>query len=138
MTWLRRAWAWLSNLHWLENRLRQAERDLRDARRALVVAADRHRADLAALHSAHQAEVDQRDRRITQLNTECADWQAEWHRLRADTDRRLVKELALSGAAWQRVAVIGQLADDPDMPPHLAEQIRTAADRVRQIKGEQQ
>lgn len=136
MTWLRRAWAWLSNLHWLENRLRQTERDLREARRALVVADDRHRADLTAVHDAHRAELARQQRNIAHMAADRDWWNAEWNRLRADSDRRLVKELALSGAAWQRVAVIGQLADDPDMPPHLAEQIRTAADRVRQIKGE--
>lgn len=126
----RRLRAWLSNQATLAALLAGREAEIRRLEHALTVAADRHDAEMANLRAMHRAEADRwtrdanhREAQIDALNRACQ-----------NTEMRLREERRLSDAAWQRVALLGGLADHPDMPPHLAEEIRTVGDRVHRIK----
>lgn len=121
---------WLLTQGELETSLNAAETEVRQLERALAVADDRHRADLASLRAVHRGEVERWTRTVNSLEAD-RDALRQSH---ADIDRRMREERRLSDAAWNRVALLGALADHPDMPPHLAEQIRTVGERVQQIK----
>ncbi|MFI6228558.1 hypothetical protein ACIBCR_14755 [Micromonospora echinospora] len=94
MWWYRWLRAWLSNTATLATLLADTERELGRARRALVVADDWHRAEMAAAQAAHRAETDRMNRRITELECRCAAWRAVWQQRRLDFEPPASKERA--------------------------------------------
>jgi hypothetical protein len=113
---------------------------VRRLRVELAVARERHQAEMAALLAAHETRVRALNARVDELRAD-ADKAVrtcdEWRGLYNDAYARYLAELKRTNEKSRLLGAVANVADDPAMPPDLADRIHLLTGRREQLLNNQ-
>jgi hypothetical protein len=101
-------------------------RRCRDAERAFDTALHERARNVAIVRAEHVAELAELHLRVGEYRAEAVASDLA----RQEAERQIRLDRVSANSAWHRLGQVGQIADRPDTPPHVADAIRAITHRT--------